>query len=231
MNNGFQSNRITLFREQYDALSKLPANVQGKVYKALMDYNFTGGLPKLDGVASLAFDLIKAGLDVSLSKQKAGQAGGYQKASNSVADSKQDASKSLADEYSKYLAENKENASKKLADVYQNPSSIDREDSIESKENNKVSMYVSRENNTGACMHTQSYEEIMEDLAVEEEIKPTLWEFIKHCQANGHTIINSKLSDIIIRLDMTYGNDIRKKIESLKKAIAGGYFDISELRK
>lgn len=72
---------------------------------------------------------------MSLSKQKAGQAGGYQKASNSVADSKQDASKSLADEYSKYLAENKENASKKLADVYQNPSSIDREDSIESKEN------------------------------------------------------------------------------------------------
>lgn len=236
MNNGFQSNRITLFREQYDALSKLPANVQGKVYKALMDYNFAGVMPKLDGVASLAFDLIKAGLDVSLSKQKAGQAGGYQKASNSVADSKQDASKSLADEESKDLADIKQNASKGLAEVYQKSSSKekrskDREDSIESKENNKVSMYVSRENNTGACMHTQSYEEIMEDLAVEEEIKPTLWEFIKHCQANGHTIINSKLSDIIIRLDMTYGNDIRKKIESLKKAIAGGYFDISELRK
>lgn len=239
MGNGFQSNRITLFREQYDALSKLPVSIQGKVYKALMDYNFTGIVPKLDGTAQLAFDLIKAGLDVSLSKQKAGQAGGYQKASNSLAESKQDSSKSIADEDSKDLAEVKQKPSKVLAEIYQNASSIekrskDREDSIESKESkeskesNKESKYVSKENKSGA--RKQSYESIMDDLEVEEVVRPMLWEFIKHCQANGHTLINSKLSDIIIRLDCAYKQDTSQKIESLKKAIAGGYYDIAELR-
>lgn len=232
MGNGFQSNRITLFREQYDALSKLPVSIQGKVYKALMDYNFTGIVPKLDGTAQLAFDLIKAGLDVSLSKQKAGQAGGYQKASNSLAESKQDSSKSIADEDSKDLAEVKQKPSKVLAEIYQNASSIekrskDREDSIESKESNKESKYVSKENKSGA--RKQSYDSIMDDLEVEEVVRPMLWEFIKHCQANGHTLINSKLSDIIIRLDFAY-RDTSQKIESLKKAIAGGYYDIAELR-
>ncbi len=233
MGNGFQSNRITLFREQYDALSKLPVSIQGKVYKALMDYNFTGIVPKLDGTAQLAFDLIKAGLDVSLSKQKAGQAGGYQKASKSLAESKQDSSKSLADEDSKDLAEVKQKPSKSQAEVYQKSSSIekrsiDREDSIESsKESSKESKYVSKENKSGA--RKQSYESIMDDLEVEEVVRPMLWEFIKHCQANGHTLINSKLSDIIIRLDFAY-RDTSQKIESLKKAIAGGYYDIAELR-
>lgn len=108
------------------------------------------------------------------------------------------------------------------------------QDSIElelvknSKENNKESKYVSKENKSGA--RTQSYESIMDDLEVEEVVRPKLWEFIKHCQANGHTLINSKLSDIIIRLDFAYKQDTSQKIESLKKAIAGGYYDIAELR-
>lgn len=105
-------------------------------------------------------------------------------------------------------------------------------DSIElvknSKENNKESKYVSKENKSGA--RKQSYESIMDDLEVEEVVRPKLWEFIKHCQANGHTLINSKLSDIIIRLDCAYKQDTSQKIESLKKAIAGGYYDIAELR-
>lgn len=233
MSNGFQSNRITLFREQYDALSKLPVSIQGKVYKALMDYNFTGQVPKLDGTAQLAFDLIKAGLDVSLNKQKAGQAGGYQKASKSLAECKQEASKGLADEVSEDLAESKQTPSKVLADAYQTASSIekrskDREDSIESKENTKESKYVCIDNSASA--RKQSYESIMDDLDVEDQVRPMLWEFIKHCQANGHTLINSKLSDIIIRLDFAYKDNTSLKISSLKKAIAGGYFDIAEMR-
>ena len=213
MNDGFQSNRITIFREQYDAISKLPVSIQGKVYKALLDYNFTGSLPKLDATSQLAFDLIKAGLDVSLSKQRAGQVGGYQKASKSLANDKREPSRSLAD-------------------GYQNASSIEKRsiDSEESKEKNIVCKHESRDNNAGA-RERKSYDEIMDDLMVDEVVRPILWEFIKHCQANGHTLINSKLSDIIIRLDMAYGNSTSEKIESIKKAIAGGYYDILELRK
>lgn len=121
----FKSNRITLFREQYDAISKLPASIQGKVYKALMDYNFMGIVPKLDATSQLAFDLIKAGLDVSLTKQRAGQAGGYQRASNSQAGSKQELSRTPAEAKqtdSKDVAEAKQEASKSLAEVKQEPS-------------------------------------------------------------------------------------------------------------
>ena len=194
MSNAFQSNRITIFREQYEAISKLPVAIQGKVYKALMDYNFSGSIPKLDGVAQLAFDLIKAGLDVSLSKQRAGQAGGKQKSSRTQAEAKQNAS-----------------SIEKI--------SIDREDNI-------VSKYVSRDNSE--CAHTQSYESVMDDMCVEEDLRPMLWRFIKHCQANGRTLINDKLTDIIMRLDFAYKSDTAQKIKSLKKAIAGGYYDIKE---
>ena len=96
MNNGFQSNRITIFKEQYEAVSKLSVSIQGKVYKALMDYNFTGIIPKLDGTAQIAFDLIKAGLDVSLSKQRAGQIGGKKSPNKTQVNEKKEPSENTA---------------------------------------------------------------------------------------------------------------------------------------
>lgn len=105
---------------------------------------------------------------------------------------------------------------------------------IENKEelNNKVSKKVSKEsNNAQARTHEKelpSYEEIMNDLEVEKPLRNKLFEFIKHCQLNKKTVLNSKLSNIIIALDMVYRNDNKAKIKSLNKAISGGYFDIRE---
>lgn len=211
----FKSNRVTLFREQYEAINKLPVAIQGKVYKAVIDYNFTGIIPKLTGAAQLAFDLLKAGIDVSLAKQKAGQVGGRQNGSRGEAEAKH--------EQSKTEAEAKQNGSSI------EKSSVDSIESIESterEERNKVSKYESTDKSAGA--RVQSYEEIIEDLCVAEEVRPMLWEFIKHCQANGHTLINSKLISIILALDQVYGNSERMKIFSLKKAIDGGYYDVIE---
>ena len=199
MSNGFQSNRITIFREQYDAISKLSISIQGKVYKALMDYNFAGTMPKLDATAQLAFDLIKAGLDVSLSKQRAGQIGG-----------KKSTNKPL------------------LAESRQEPTeAIEGEDNVDLVESNQGFCSIeSEEDNPKEPL--KSYEEIMDDCCVESSLRFYLWEFIKHCQANGHILINSKLLDIIQRLDMAYGDSTGEKIRCLRKAIAGGYFDIKE---
>lgn len=97
---------------------------------------------------------------------------------------------------------------------------------LEDNKENIVSKYVSKENNAGVCI--QSYEEVMDDCCVEEEVRPMLWEFIKHCQANGHTLINSKLQKIILSLDFAYGPSSKEKIASLKKAISGGYFNVAE---
>lgn len=233
----FKSNRVTLFREQYEAINKLPVAIQGKVYKAVIDYNFTGIIPKLTGAAQLAFDLLKAGIDVSLAKQKAGQVGGRQSGSRGEAEAKQGESKTEAEakqSESRGEAEVKHEQSKTEAEAKQNGSSIEKSsvDSIESiesterEERNKVSKYESTDKSAGA--RVQSYEEIIEDLCVAEEVRPMLWEFIKHCQANGHTLINSKLISIILALDQVYGNSERMKIFSLKKAIDGGYYDVIE---
>lgn len=103
------------------------------------------------------------------------------------------------------------------------------EDSREEVKEDIVSMYVGTKES--ACAHVKSYEEIMNDCCVEEEVRPMLWEFIKHCQANGHTLINSKLTSIILALDFAYGNSPHEKIASLRKAINSGHYDVLENNK
>ncbi len=103
------------------------------------------------------------------------------------------------------------------------------EDSKEEVRKDIVSKYVGIEES--AHSYVKSYEEIMSDCCVEEEVRPMLWEFIKHCQANGHTLINSKLTSIILALDFAYGNSPHKKIASLRKVINSGHYDVLENNK
>ena len=65
-------------------------------------------------------------------------------------------------------------------------------------------------------------------MEVSPVVKGAFLEFIKHCQINHRTVINSKLESMIITLDMTYGNNDTAKIKSLRNAINSGYFDIKE---
>ena len=104
------------------------------------------------------------------------------------------------------------------------PPDIDKEKEIdistyERKEKNN-NIYI----NAGACVR-ESYETIMDDMALEEEVRPILWSFIKHCQLNKHTLTNDKLANILVCLDMK-GFSASEKIEALQAAINGGYYDI-----
>lgn len=71
----------------------------------------------------------------------------------------------------------------------------------------------------------ESYETIMDDMALEEEVRPMLWQFIKHCQLNKHTLTNDKLTNILVVMDMK-GYSASEKIEALQAAVNGGYYDI-----
>lgn len=71
----------------------------------------------------------------------------------------------------------------------------------------------------------ESYDEVMNDMALEQEVKPIMWRFIKHCQLNGRTLTNDKLTDILFEMDKQR-LDSDEKIEALQAAINGGYFDI-----
>lgn len=74
----------------------------------------------------------------------------------------------------------------------------------------------------------ESYDDIFEGCAVEPELKRELIEFIRHCQINKKILTNDKLLGIIVKLDMSYGKNLQLKINSVKSAISGGYFDIIE---
>ena len=74
----------------------------------------------------------------------------------------------------------------------------------------------------------QSYQQIFDDFVVDKSLQQVLWEFIKHCQLANKTLTNDKLMNIIVRLDMNYGSDETSKIQSVRRAINKGYFDIAE---
>lgn len=71
----------------------------------------------------------------------------------------------------------------------------------------------------------ESYDEVMNDMTLEQEVKPVMWRFIKHCQLNGRTLTNDKLINILFEMDKQR-LDSDEKIEALQTAINGGYFDI-----
>ena len=57
---------FTFYSSYYDAISELPVNKQGKMYKALIDYAMTQKEPQLNGSEKMAFILIKPSLDKSI---------------------------------------------------------------------------------------------------------------------------------------------------------------------
>lgn len=70
-----------------------------------------------------------------------------------------------------------------------------------------------------------SYESVMDDMCLESEVKPMMWAFIKHCQLNGKTLTNDKLTSILFEMDKQKLNP-PEKIEALRTAINSGYYDI-----
>ena len=100
------------------------------------------------------------------------------------------------------------------------------------KENIEVSKKVSKkekENNITpcACAHArESYDELFESFGVSAALKCALMDFIKHLLANGIVMINSRLEQIIIKLDRYFPDDA-DKIEEVQKAINGGYKKLS----
>ena len=95
-------------------------------------------------------------------------------------------------------------------------------DRVSKKENKEIDNYQPRER----VYARESYKDVMDNLMVDESVRPTLWSFIQHCQLNGHTLTNEKLSSILIYMDIPLRLSNNEKIARLKDAINGGYYDI-----
>ena len=77
----------------------------------------------------------------------------------------------------------------------------------------------------------KSHEEVMDEMGVSDELKDVLKQFLRNSYLNKHLIPNDKLIDIICRLNEYYEDDEAGKIRSVNKAIAGGWYDICELKR
>lgn len=116
-------------------------------------------------------------------------------------------------------------------DVTESDKSVTQSIEIRDKSLDIVSTKESKEKKDNSCNESMrgrarvSYEDIMNNLLLDEEVRPVCWEFIKHCQLNKHTLTNQKLEDILLYLDMQHYT-AEEKIQALQAAINGGYYDI-----
>ena len=69
----------------------------------------------------------------------------------------------------------------------------------------------------------QSYDEIFEVFCVASCVKIELIEFIRHLQINGIVMVNSRLEDLIVKLDMLFGNDEKAKADYIQDSIRRGF--------
>ena len=201
-------NSLVIYYDILEQLKDFSDEQFGCLLRAVINYDRTGELPTLTNELSFAFKFMKPVLDKNKEKYEelcekrrvSGAKGGKQKVANAT----------------KCYQEQQE-----LASVADNDNDIE----VSKKESNKNILL----SNTCACVR-ESYDEIFQNLEVAPEVKNSLIEFIRHCQVNGHIVTNSKLKQIIFRLDQAYSNDEQSKIASLKRAINGGYYDIQEGR-
>lgn len=98
----------------------------------------------------------------------------------------------------------------------------DIEKELSKKEYIKNDIYINH------AREEETYESIMNDFEVEQSVRPMIWNFIKHCQLNGRTLTNDKLSNILFEMDKQR-LDEDEKIKALQTAINGGYFDIKRI--
>ena len=94
------------------------------------------------------------------------------------------------------------------------------------KESNKeLNIEVSKKEskNLNINKNLQSYDELLDDFGVFGEYREAMFRFIGHLKVNHEVVmLNNRLQDLVIKLDMRYGKDY-EKASALDDAIAHNY--------
>jgi preprotein translocase subunit SecD len=210
------------------AIEELPEEYQLETYKALMSYGLTGQMPEnLSAIARAMLVSFSVSMENNISRYNASVENGKKGGRPKKEEPKNDTFEAEKDTETQETKRNLEKPRKTYNNLEEPNPNLNVNDNdnvnvnvfkVSKKESKEIDL---KNNNTQA---RESYEDIMEDFGVSRQLKPTLWEFIQHCLANGHVITNSKLEDIIIELDKQ--DDESDKVGLLKRAISGGYYDV-----
>lgn len=98
-----------------------------------------------------------------------------------------------------------------------------RKKEIVSKKVNKKIIIQSMPAHTYERQPLESYEEVLDGLEVHGLYRISIFEFIRHLQANGCKVINARLESLVIALDRQYKRDDIGKCAEIKSAITNGY--------
>lgn len=242
-------NSFIFYSSYYDAISELPEEEQGLIYKAIIDYAMAKKEPKdLTPACRMCFKLIKPTIDAALSRYDAsvenGKKGGAPKGNCNAQKQPRNNLETTQEQPRNNLDIDMDIDLDMDMDL-----DIDKNKNFkkESKNARDISAYVGAsvracDENLSKPKKLESYEQIMDDFCVNHDgLREALFEFIRHCQLNGRMVTNEKLKNLILRLDFAYPHaqpneygsmvdaDVLK-MKAVKKAINSGFFDIPELR-
>lgn len=212
-------NSFIIYHDYRETLADLTDEQVGQLFRALFDYEIDRVEPQFNGELKIAFKFIKKDLDINLTKYE-----------NICKRNKENIAKrwDTKNTSGKFgIPKNTKNTDNDNEDDNDSDNEDDN-DILLSKKERKEEINNNILNNTHA---RESYDEIFEEFMVSVSLKDELIEFIRHCQLNKKLVTNEKLKNIIVRLDMYYGQNETEKIKSVHRAIMGGYFDIEEGRK
>ncbi|MCM1297650.1 MAG: helix-turn-helix domain-containing protein [Muribaculaceae bacterium] len=82
-----------------------------------------------------------------------------------------------------------------------------------------------------SCYDGKSYQEVIDSrlFGFDDRVKSAIWDFIRHCQANGQKMTNDRLANLCSKLKKLYrSTEVSEMVEALNTAINRGYYDIKD---
>lgn len=220
-------NSFIFYSSYYDAISELPEEEQGLIYKAIIDYAIAKKEPKdLTPACRMCFKLIRPTIDAALSRYDAsvenGKKGGAPKGNSNAQKQPRNNLETTQEQPRNNPDHNLETSEKQAKNNLDIDMDIDLDIDMdldidknknfkkESKNVRDISACVGAsgracDDNISKPKKLESYEQIMDDFCVKHDgLREALFEFIRHCQLNGRMVTNEKLKNLILRLDFAY---------------------------
>lgn len=225
-----------VYKSFYGLIKLLKAQQRLEMYEAIFEYGFTGAEPTFkDDTSSAIWQAILPQLKANQRRYENGLKGGAPMGNSNARKNNQESEEKTTEKQPTGAEENNLTLTEKTTEKQpnENVNENDNENVNENENVFKVSKKEGKEinlKNTHTAPARESYEDIMDNMGCSFVVKQALWRFIKHCQLNGQTLTNDRLTNIIVELDFKQNLSEEEQVAALDTAIQKGYFDVKRIR-
>ena len=211
---GIVRDSFVILKNWANAIEVLPEEYQLETYKALMSYGLTGQMPEnVSAITKALLISFSVSMENNITRYNAsvenGKKGGRPKKETEETQENLEKPRKTQENLEKPNPNLNDNVNVNVNDNY-----------IESKKESKEDIF---KNHSSSARET--YDQIIADMEFSKHVEWKIKEFIKHCLANGHVLINSELEGMLVQLDLAYEND-EQRMQVLDDAIKFGYFGL-----